>query len=436
MSKFRVAIVGGGIAGLCLGAALVKQENIKVDIFEASKEFGEVGAGLTLWGRVCEALYLMGLAEDCIRASIVVASSSGLSASPGFKLRGNQSPHTEYGLLPFKDAWSLHRTDLLQILLRRVPTKHAHLQKKFASYTEDANTGEVTLQFADGTSAVCDLLIGCDGVRSPVRAQIMMHEAASSGSKECLRYVEPRWTGTIANRILINSKHLSARHPGHPMLSGGQAYIGKTRHVVGYPISPTTLNIAVNTTNLAQVNARWPAGHKPRVFDREAFSREVVPQFAGWGPEVQDIFECVDSAIEWPVMDLEPLPFYIRGNVAVIGDAAHAAVPYVGAGAAFAIEDAYVLSRILGSPAATRATLPLALDVFQHIRRPYGNKLVINARLALREFQLDGPSGNDLPRVAWSLNKVFDEAARVGGSGPEADGDRAVSLLAERVRGH
>ena len=75
---------GGGIAGLCLAASLIQlnstadsDSEVHVDIYEASPEFVEVGAGVTLWGRVCEALRHMGMDEDCIRASVVVASTSG-----------------------------------------------------------------------------------------------------------------------------------------------------------------------------------------------------------------------------------------------------------------------------------------------------------------------------------------------------------------------
>ncbi|KAF8532307.1 hypothetical protein JB92DRAFT_1312172 [Gautieria morchelliformis] len=63
MSKFAVAISGGGIAGLCLAGELVKNDDIRVDVYEASTQIEEIGAGITLWGRVCEALQLMGLSK-------------------------------------------------------------------------------------------------------------------------------------------------------------------------------------------------------------------------------------------------------------------------------------------------------------------------------------------------------------------------------------
>lgn len=78
-----LSLSGGGIAGLCLAASLAQlnstadsDSQVHVDIYETSPEFVEVGAGITLWGRVCEALRQMGMADDCVRASVVAASTS------------------------------------------------------------------------------------------------------------------------------------------------------------------------------------------------------------------------------------------------------------------------------------------------------------------------------------------------------------------------
>lgn len=90
------------------------------------------------------------------------------------------------------------------------------------------------------------------------------------------------------------------------------------------------------------------------------------------------------------------------------------------------------MSRILGADATTRETLPVALEAFQVARQPYGNRLIHHSRLVLQEFQYHGPSGNDMALVKESLSRTFEEAA-IGGSGPEADADKAISWLVERV---
>ena len=120
------------------------------------------------------------------------------------------------------DAWSLHRVELLHILLRRVPETSTHLGKKLQQYVQGQDTEPITLAFADGTSATCDVLIGCDGIRSVTRAQMMQHEAEMTGMDECMQYIEPRWSGTVAYRVLVPSARVIAKNPNHSALSGGQ----------------------------------------------------------------------------------------------------------------------------------------------------------------------------------------------------------------------
>jgi salicylate hydroxylase len=81
----------------------------------------------------------------------------------------------------------------------------------------------------------------------------------------------------------------------------------------------------------------------------------------------------------------------------------------------------------------TRESLPLALEAYQAVRQPYGNRLVLNARLSLREFQYNGPNGSDMMRIKENIGQIFEESARVGGSGPEADAEKAISWLKGRV---
>ncbi|GJJ13745.1 hypothetical protein Clacol_008001 [Clathrus columnatus] len=475
MSKVKIAVCGGGIAGLCLAGALLRLDKtgdyVQVDVYEASAMFTEVGAGLTLWGRVCEALYTLELAQDCIDASVIVNSTSEKHSTNGFTLRDYRPPHTPYGKLPFQskdkkksykqtsflpsllllpDAWSLHRKDLQKILLRRVPSKYTHLAKRVTKYEQINSSGPIILHFPDGTTGECDVLIGADGIRSAIRAQVMREAAELARTKPELddttpyhRHILPRYSGTICYRALVNPTELALRDPNHPMLRSAQA------HVVGYPISETVLNIAVNITpkGVPYCSPDSPLSpgsntlvDRSREINRETFKREVRPKFKDWEGEVGDLLDSVDASIEWPIMDVEPLPFYSRGRVVLIGDAAHATVPYLGAGAAFAIEDALLLSRLLYRAATMISELPShppriqilqqSLKIFEEIRLPYGNKVVENGRKVLRDFQLTGPSGTNVEQAVLSIIETFKDSTRVvGGCGPNADIQRAIKLL-------
>jgi salicylate hydroxylase len=106
-----------------------------------------------------------------------------------------------YGCIRF------HRAHFLDVFVDNLPQGLAHFGKRLVSYDKRAG-GEIGLVFADGTSAVCDLLVGCDGIKSVVRAQMLRAKAAEDGQPGLLALIEPEWTGSIAYRGLIPSKDL------------------------------------------------------------------------------------------------------------------------------------------------------------------------------------------------------------------------------------
>lgn len=117
-------------------------------------------------------------------------------------------------------AWSLRRADIIHILCRRISASHFCLGKRLTRYT--SGHGGLKLDFEDGSSATCDLLIGCDGIRSVVRAQMIREYAEVTRKQEYLQCCNPRWTGTVVYRSLIPSSQFAEKFPKHPVLAGGQ----------------------------------------------------------------------------------------------------------------------------------------------------------------------------------------------------------------------
>ena len=146
------------------------------------------------------------------------------------------------------DAWSIHRTDLIAILVRHVPRTCIRLGKRLVSYSDPVH-GSITLTFADHTTATCDILVGADGLRSVVRGQMMRDVDAHASSvgvgpgmgpgagahASFASYVHPRWTGTIAYRALVPLASIRARNPAHPMLRGGVVVSGMTSPYISPP---------------------------------------------------------------------------------------------------------------------------------------------------------------------------------------------------------
>jgi 2-polyprenyl-6-methoxyphenol hydroxylase-like FAD-dependent oxidoreductase len=115
-----------------------------------------------------------------------------------------------------------HRATLLDILVAGIPPDRVHFKKRLSSYSEDSS-GEVTLHFADGTTATADILVGCDGIRSSVRRHMYTTFASDTGIslEECVdKYVEPAWSGTVAYRTLIPTEELRKVNPEHFVFKG------------------------------------------------------------------------------------------------------------------------------------------------------------------------------------------------------------------------
>lgn len=120
------------------------------------------------------------------------------------------------GMLP------MHRAHFQNALIKHLPPNcNAHFAKRIVSY-DDPSSGPITLHFRDGTAAECDVLIGADGIKSAVRANLLVNLAKESKvSEEEAKAPNPIWSGTIAYRALVAREKLEARFPGHRSLRHG-----------------------------------------------------------------------------------------------------------------------------------------------------------------------------------------------------------------------
>lgn len=118
------------------------------------------------------------------------------------------------GMLP------LHRADLQQALLKNLPKScNTHLHKRLVSY-QDTPSGPILLLFQDGSTAVCDVLIGADGIKSVVRKTLFANLAKDDRvNQEEATAPNPVWSGTVAYRALIPKEFLEERAPGHRTLT-------------------------------------------------------------------------------------------------------------------------------------------------------------------------------------------------------------------------
>ncbi|KAF8128576.1 hypothetical protein EV363DRAFT_1339975 [Boletus edulis] len=220
---------------------------------------------------------------------------------------------------------SMHRQQMIAILERHLPAScTVHPKKQLVSYVEseqeDAHsTLPIRLEFADGTTATTDVLIGADGIRSAVRKT--MFEAASrdegNDKMDLKQYVDATFTGMTVYRSLISAEILRKEHPDNISLKGLNAYTGKGRYLVTYPLAQGTL-----------INV---------------FAMVCDPSLTGTdykGRWVSDATrdELCEKPSKWALHVVKPLPFCIQNRVGLIGDACHAMTPYFSAGAVQAID--------------------------------------------------------------------------------------------------
>ncbi|KIM39554.1 hypothetical protein M413DRAFT_447035 [Hebeloma cylindrosporum] len=372
-TKFRVAICGAGVGGLTTAVALSQYPDIEVEIFESANKLAEIGAGIGLFPRPWEVIKKLHLEEDLLKAT--------------------ETKPTEGPVASFKrNLMTFHRPDFQNALLRRLPPSYRiHCSKRLQSYTQRQG-GPISLLFEDGTKASCDILVGADGLKSAVRRSLLSEKAQWAQSEnnwseaaDIAALIEPAWSGTNAYRALIPADRLRARDPHHRVFKQPTQYLGKNGYIIAYPIvRGKMINFVAfksqHDLEKTKFNDPWVG---------PADSAEFLSLFKNWEPEVQALLDCVQKPLRWAIHTVKPLGSFVSGNVAILGDAAHAMTPHQGSGAGQAIEDAYILSTVLGHPSTTRATIARALSIYDHIRRPFAQKAQERSRLNGQYFTLN-----------------------------------------------
>ncbi len=322
MTAERVAIIGAGLGGLTCAIAL-RQQGIAVDIYEAANRIEETGAGLTL-----------GLGAQYVFRALGVQSGVAAQACPAGNL-----PFLHYrtgdillGALDMGDGQGdngtanlirhIYRADLQKVLLAKLDQLGGRTHTGFRLQRYEQNSDEAIAHFDNGESITAPVLIGADGVRSAVRAQMFPDDA-------------PRFTGHVAYRFLVPMKHAA------PFMALGRSaiFIGPKRTFNRYTMAQGTI---VNGAALVETGEEVPEG-----WSTAASVDELTAAFDGWHPDVAGLINEAGSIIKWGLYDRAPLKTWSDGRVTILGDAAHAMLPFLGMGAAMAIEDGCVLAQML-----------------------------------------------------------------------------------------
>lgn len=395
--KLRLAIVGGGIGGLTLAVALSHlrlDEFLHVDIYESAVKLTQVGAGIGVFPRAWEVLKDLGMAADL--EARMAPSPLGI---PKPKLAFSFRKSDERNGFPFFDLIipgeyaTYHRADLQEILLNHISSfVQCHLNHRLVNYNESKE--EIELEFKNGETASCDILVGADGINSVVRKVFLARiHGLDSSSEEAATNSAPVWSGTSVYRGLVDSELIKRELPNHSALTTPLMYCGKNKHIVTYPVSQGRLiNIVPFVSELEKEGSalRGPA-------IEEANLQDFVHLFAGWEDEVQCLIKNMNKVSRWAVQTVKPLDTHATERVILLGDAAHAMTPHLGSGAGQAIEDAYVFANLLdkllrqGSRDIRRAS-----NAYTAIRRPIARSFVVGSRDQGIRYEFNAPGFEDI----------------------------------------
>jgi salicylate hydroxylase len=331
----RVAIVGGGIGGVAAANALL-QRGIHVSLYEQAPALGEVGAGIALHPNGVRMLRFLGFGADIVRWG-------ARWTDPQFRRADGQliAPWWPAGQGGSVEIYGIHRADLLQVLVDRLPPDCIHTGFQCVGVEQDAERAVVL--FANGARVETDVAVGADGIHSTLQGCVTPPAA-------------PLPAGSMAYRGLIPAA--SVDWPAGQMRN----WLGPGKHFLAFPVRANTLiNYVGFVPTDAPARESWSAPGDPAA---------LASQFVGWDPLVEAILAQVAQAkttFWWGLYDREPLPTWTRGRVTLLGDAAHPMLPHVGQGANQAIEDAVALAIVLSR--ADRSTAPGALQAYERVRR-------------------------------------------------------------------
>ncbi|WFU03333.1 FAD-dependent monooxygenase [Rhizobium sp. CB3171] len=343
------AIIGAGIAGLTAALALARH-GIRAAIFEQAEALTEVGAGLQISPNASRILDTLGVFDalqpiwlEPAEVRLVSGSSLRLIASVPCGTFARKRWGSPYG--------AVHRATLQKALLDAVtanPLCTLHLGRPI-----DA-TDRQAVDAATGGDA--DLIVGADGVWSKVRA--LVPDGPS-----------PHFSGNIAWRFIIPE----ASAPSVLDRSSVTAFLGPSAHLVCYPIKEhAAFNIVANISGSTSSHDWSAAGTK-------AQREHLLQRFSGWNDAITAMLERQEQATFWPLYEASVGRWHNGKDVILIGDAAHAMMPFAAQGAAMAIEDAFELAGMVAS-----RPLAEALDLFEKHRMPRIARL--RQRAAFNQF--------------------------------------------------
>ena len=345
MSEQHVLIAGGGIGGMALALTL-HQIGVPCTVFEAVPQIKPLGVGINLQPNAVRELFDLGIGADmlgqvglpALEWALVGRNGNDIHAEPRGLKAGYHWPQ-----------YAVHRGALqmmlYQLVQQRLGPDAVQTGLRAVGYAQ--TEAGVTLQLRDAAGQMHEktgsLLVGADGLHSALRAQMYPDQPPI------------QWGGAILWRGVTRAAPIRT----------GSSFVGLGTHkhrMVIYPISaPDADGLATITWIAAQTvdnSAGWEGD-----WNRKVDIARFIHHFEGWNYDWLDVPALIRGAsevFEYPMIDRDPVPSWVDGRVALLGDAAHVMYPTGSNGASQAIID----GRVLGAKLLAHGLTPRALAAY------------------------------------------------------------------------
>jgi 2-polyprenyl-6-methoxyphenol hydroxylase-like FAD-dependent oxidoreductase len=327
-----VNIIGAGIGGLTTALTL-KQKGLNVNIFESSAEIKSVGAGIILANNAMQVFQKLGI-QDKIeqlgnKISYMKITDTQLNKISVVDLTEYEKKYGVHNI-------AIHRGELQKILANEIGYDNIKLSKRLSKIEK---TELFKLTFEDNSSIETKLVIGADGLKSVVRNQLFEKSTLRNANQICWRGIcEVDLPQKYHNEL--NEAWGKGKRFGFVKISDKKVY---------WYALVNSKNVKANEVNLIEF-------------------------FSEFHIDILNIISATtkEQIIVSDIIDLKPIDKWQSENVCLIGDAAHATTPNLGQGACQAIEDAYVLGKLLDSGLAIENTF----KEYENLRRKKAHTIV------------------------------------------------------------
>lgn len=397
---FHVAVIGGGIGGLCLAQGL-KKAGMSVAVYERdhSRTARLQGYRIHINPHGNRALY------ECLPQHLydVFLATCGKS-DKGFNFFTEQMKELLYvsaedmGIKtesdPIDSHKSVSRFSLRQVLFTGLE-EIVHFNKQFTRY-EETPDGKMRAYFEDGTSITCDVLIGAEGGNSPVRKQFLPHAQRSDTGYRAIQGKTPltdEIKRLLPSRLFDGPATTIAPH-GNGLFIAVQEFQQKPAEIEEiadaiqlHPdllLSDTSDFIGWGFTAQQQ---RYPTGKDIAKMDGSALKQVALGMTQNWHPLLQRLIQEADptTVIFTPLSSAVPVGPWQTKRVTLLGDAIHSMTPFLGIGANTALRDARLLCQQLNAASNGEVPLLQAIHDYESEMIRYGFAAVLGSKKALEQ---------------------------------------------------